>query len=123
MNIRISFRGMDHSQAMETYARQALEKVLKLVEKEENLQIEMLIEAHQKSKHHKVEVRLTSKNHRCIAEHEGPDTHREIDYVVKTLGEDIKKKKGKMLDKRNQGPTNRPKVKIADSFDDEDDDE
>ena len=103
MNVQISFRGMDHSDSAENYVKQALEdKVFKLLEKEpEPIKFEVILEAHRAHTHHKVEIRLHSKHNHSIVEHEGDDLYCEIDHVVKVLAEDIKKNKGKYLDKRN----------------------
>lgn len=103
MNIRISFRGMEHSDALTTYTNEALEKVFKFIEREpEPIQVDVILEAHRQHHHHKVEIRMSSKHYHFLLAHEGPDIYQEIDHVVKVLIEDIKKIKGKNLDKRNE---------------------
>lgn len=105
MNIQISFRGMDHSDLTEQYVRKALEKAYKFLEKEpEPIKFEVILEAHRAHTHHKVEIRMHSKHNHFIVEHEGDDLYCEIDHVVKVLIEDIKKNKGKYLDRRNHKP-------------------
>jgi len=105
MKIRISFRGMDHSNAAQEYIEKALQKIYKFIEKEpEPIQFDVILEAHRQHHHHKVEIRMRSKHNHFIVEHEGPDLYREVDHVIKRLIEDIKRKKGKYLDKRNHTP-------------------
>ena len=107
MNIKINFRNMEHSDALTTYVNEALEKIFKFIEREpEPIQIDVILEAHKQHAHHKVEIRMRSKHYHSLLSNEGPDIYREIDYVVKVLIEDIKKTKGKNLDKRQHDKTN-----------------
>lgn len=107
MNIKISFRNMEHSDALETYVNNALEKIFKFIEREpEPIQINVILEAHKQHAHHKVEIRMSSKNYHFLLSHEGPHIYQEIDHVVKILIEDIKKTKGKNLDKRQHEKIN-----------------
>jgi ribosomal subunit interface protein len=118
MNIQITFRGMDHSDAVENYVKIALEKVYKFIKKEPDpITFEIILEAHRQHHHHKAEIRLHSKHYRFLVEHEGPDLYTEIDYVVKHVIEEIKKEKGKALDKRNHTPE--PLREDKEEFDDE----
>lgn len=106
MNIRISFRNMEHSDALATYTNEALQKIFKFIEKEpEPMHIDVILEAHRQHHHHKVEIRMSSKHYHFLLSHEGPDIYQEIDHVIKVLIEDIKKTKGKNLDKRHEKPT------------------
>ncbi len=106
MNIRISFRNMEHSDALTQYTNEALEKVYKFIEREpEPIQIDVILEAHRQHAHHKVEIRMNSKHYHFLLAHEGPDIYLLIDHVIKILIEDIKKTKGKNLDKRYEKPT------------------
>lgn len=106
MNVRISFRGMDHSDSIENYARKELEaKVFKLLTKEpEPISLDLVLSASHAHAHHEVELRISSKHNHFIVKHEGPDLYIELDRVVKITAEEIKKQKGKYLDKRNHTP-------------------
>lgn len=105
MNITVTFRGMDHSNAIQEYAQEALEKVFKFIEKEpEPIKFEIILEAHRQHHHHKVEIRMHSKHFHFMIHHEGPDLYQEIDWVVKHLVDEIKKQKNKHLDERNHTP-------------------
>lgn len=102
MNIRITFRGMDHSVAIENYATKELEKLTKYIEKEPDpVFLDMVLEAHKQHAHHKVELRVNSKHFHFIIDRESADLYKEIDHVVKIAKEEIKKIKNKLLDKRH----------------------
>jgi len=102
MDIRIAFRHMDHSVAIENHARKELEKVTKFLQKEDDLiHIDLVLDAARVHAHHKVELRLNTKHYHLIASEEGPDLYVLIDHVVKTMVHEIKKHKEKHLDKRN----------------------
>ena len=104
MNIKISFRNMEHSDALTNYTNEALEKVFKFIEREpEPIHIDVILEAHKIHAHHKVEIRMSSKHYHFLREQESPDIYQAIDYLIKVLIEDIKKTKGKNLDKREKG--------------------
>jgi len=106
MNVRISFRGMDHSDSIENYAKKELEaKVFKFLKKEPDpISLDLVLSAGKTHAHHQVELRLNSKHNHFIVKHEGADLYAEIDYVIKIMAEEIKKQKSKFLDKRDQTP-------------------
>ena len=102
MNVRIAFRGMDHSNAMETYAREAMQKINTFLKSEhEPISLDCVLEAARQHHHHKVEIRLTSKHYHTVVVQEGPELYLLIDTAVKITVEDIKKQKDKALSKRN----------------------
>ncbi len=102
MNIRIAFRNMDHSDAIDAYARKELDKVTKFLQKEDDTyHLDLVLDAAKTHAHHKVELRLNSKHYHLIASHEGADLYLEIDHVIKTMVQEVKKHKEKALDKRN----------------------
>lgn len=102
MDIRIAFRHMEHSAAVENHARKELEKVTKLLQKEDDLiHLDFVLDAAVVHAHHKVELRLNSKHYHLIASEEGADLYLLIDHVVKTMAHEVKKHKEKRLDKRN----------------------
>ncbi|MFT6765229.1 MAG: ribosomal subunit interface protein [Alteromonas naphthalenivorans] len=106
MNIRIAFRGMDHSDLAEKYANKELEKLTKYLNQDlEPLYIDLVLQADHNNTHHKVELRLNGKNLHLMASREGKDLYQEIDHVVKVMGKELKKHKGKALDKRNHPGT------------------
>lgn len=106
MNIRIVFRHMEHSVAIENHVKKELEKVTKFLQKEDDLvAIDIVLDAARVHHHHRVEFRLNSKHYHLIATEEGADLYEQIDHVVKTMVHEIKKQKEKNLDKRNHPET------------------
>ena len=106
MNRRIVFRNMGHSDAIDAYAHKELDKVTKFLQKEDDAyHLDLVLDAAKTHAHHKVELRLNSKHYLLIASHEGADLYLEIDHVIKTMVQEIKKHKEKALDKRNHPNT------------------
>jgi ribosomal subunit interface protein len=106
MNIRIAFRGMDHSDSVENYANKELEKLTKFLnEAFEPIYFDLVLQADHNHTHHKVELRVNGKNLHLMASREGKDLYQELDHVIKIMGQEIKKHKSKALDKRNHPHT------------------
>lgn len=105
MNVRIVFRAMDHSDAIEEYVHQELEhKLLKFVQKEGDLNhVDVVLDAGKIHAHHHVEIRLKSKHYHFIASDEGPDLYIAIDRAIKIIVEDVKKQKDRAISERNHG--------------------
>ncbi len=123
MDIRIAFRHMDHSVAIENHVRKELEKVTKFLQKEDDLiHMDFVLDASHVHAHHKVELRLNSKHYHLIASHEGPELYQEIDHVIKTMVQEIKKNKEKHIDKRNHPETLKEEFLESIEKDEEDDD-
>lgn len=102
MNIRIAFRGMDHSNSIEEYANKELDKLSKFLSREpEPIYLDLVLEAGREHLHHKVELRINSKHFHFITSREGKDLYQELDHVIKIMGQEVKKHKEKALDKRN----------------------
>ena len=113
---------MEHSVALENHARKELEKVTKLLQKEDDLvHLDLVLDAARIHAHHKVELRLNSKHYHLIASEEGADLYLLIDHVIKTMTHEIKKQKEKNLDKRNH-PAG-PKEDYFQSAEDEEEDD
>lgn len=106
MNIRITFRGMEHSDSVENYVNQEMEKLNKFLRQEfEPMYFDVVLEADKHHTHHKVELRLNGKGLRLMASREGKDLYQEIDHVIKIMGKELQKHKEKALDKRNHPDT------------------
>jgi len=119
MKVQITFRAMEHSQAVERYVQEGLQKLHKFLQKEPDpINIEVILEAHRQHHHHKVEIRIHSKHNHAIVEHEGPDLYQAIDYVIKHLIAEVKKRKDKFVDKQKHAGT----VRALDALQDEEDD-
>lgn len=122
MNIRIAFRNMEHSTAIENYVKKELEKVTKYLKHEDDLvNIDVVLDAARTHHHHQVEFRLNSKHYHLIASHEGADLYQEIDQTVKIMVQEVKKHKEKALDKRNHPDIKKTQFEETVSDDDQDD--
>ncbi len=113
MLIKVTFRGMEHSDAAENYLKDSLKKVQHFLKNEhEPVTIECVLEAARQHHHHRAEILLKSKKYHCMVAQEGPELYLLIDYAVKVIVDDVKKQKDKALDKRNH-----PKdVSLKDEF-------
>lgn len=102
MKIRMAFRGMEHSNAMEEYASKKLGKLEKFLQKEpEPLYVDLVLEAARQHHHHKVEIRINNKHHHIMVHSEGPDLYLQIDATVDKAVHEAKKDKERMIDARN----------------------
>ncbi len=102
MKIRIAFRGMEHSNAMEEYASKKMEKLERFLQKEpEPLYVDLVLEAARQHHHHKVELRINSKHHQINVHSEGPDLYLQIDATVDKAVHEAKKDKERAIDARN----------------------
>lgn len=106
MNVRLVFRGMDHSDAIEAYVHQELEhKVLRFVQREGDLvNVDVVLDAGKIHAHHYVEIRLKNKHYHFIASYEGSDLYGVLDHVIKIIVEDVKKHKDRTISERNHSP-------------------
>ena len=112
MKLRMAFRGMEHSNAMEEYANKKMEKLERFLQREpEPLYVDLVLEAARQHHHHKVELRINSKHHHIMVHSEGPDLYQQIDLVMDKAVHEAKKDKERMLDERNH-----PKNNLKDTF-------
>ena len=106
MNIRIAFRGMDHSDSVENYANKEMGKLTKYLHQEPDpIYFDLVLQADKNKTHHQVELRVNGKDLHFMASREGADLYQEIDHVIKIMGKELQKHKEKALDKRNHPDT------------------
>jgi ribosomal subunit interface protein len=97
-HVSITFRHMDHSDALDQYARKKLEKVDKLISSERTpIFIELVLEAQRTHHHHRVELRVKTPNYDLIAHKTGPEMYAVIDDVIDTMADEIRRAKDKRL--------------------------
>lgn len=102
MNIRIVFKGMDHSFPFEEHTQQHLtNKLSKFVQKESPLAIDVIVTTVHGSHRCTVEIRLNSQHYHLMAHQEGTDLYKTFDTAVNILVDEVKRHKEKMLDARN----------------------
>lgn len=95
---RIVFRNMDHSDAIEQYANEQLERIEHFLEGENSpIYIDLTLEPSKVHNHHRVELRVKTPNYDRITEFEGNHFYKILDHVTdvmyKELHEDKKKHK------------------------------
>ncbi len=105
MNIRIVFKGMDHSFPFEEHTQQRLtQKLSKFIQEERPLAIDVVAESHHGNQSYAIEIRLNSQRYHLIANQSGTDLYKTFDTTVSILADEIKRQKEKLLDARNHGP-------------------
>ncbi len=105
MHKRITFRNMDHSDAMEQYINQQFAKIERfLAEEPTPITIGMVLEASKTREHPHVELRIKTPNYSCVSNYEknGVDMYDAIDRVIDTMYNQLCELKGKQDDQRKQ---------------------
>ncbi|EKD49016.1 MAG: hypothetical protein ACD_64C00032G0003 [uncultured bacterium] len=85
MHKRVTFKNMDHSDVMEEYVNQQLEKIESFLETEPTpIYIDMMLEASKTREHPFVELRVKTPRFDCISNYEktGVDMYDCIDRVI-----------------------------------------
>lgn len=103
MRKRIVFRNMDHSDPMEQYANQQLEKIEEFLEHEPSpINIELILQPSKNHAHHHVELRIKSKNYDLVSdyEHKGDDFYDVLDRVIDTMYRRLLEEKKRHVDER-----------------------
>ncbi len=106
MNKQFTFKGMEHSAAMETYAQEHLKKIEHFLEEEEErepIYIRIVFEAERIHHHHGVEFNLKSPRYDLHAHREGPEMYKLIDEVVDIMVERMHKEKQRRVDNNKKG--------------------
>lgn len=102
MNIRIVFKGMDHSLPFEEHAHQRLtEKLSKFIQEETPLTVDVIAESNHGNQDHAIEIRLNSHRFHLIANQRGTDLYKTFNTAVSIISDEIKRQKEKMLDARD----------------------
>jgi len=101
MNKRIVFRNMDHSDVMEKYANEQLEKIIDFLENDRGpVHIDLYLEPSKVHKHHRVELHVKSAEYNLNSsyEHEGMDFYQTMDRVMDTMYRELHEAKRKNHD-------------------------
>lgn len=108
MKKQITFRGMDHSNAMEGYINEQLAKVESFLEHEkEPVWIHLTLDAERTHHHHKVELQVKSPNFDLFCEYEDADMYDAIDRVIDTMYKLLREKNKELNEKRHTGAVKR----------------
>ena len=101
MHKRITFKGMDHSEVLEIYANQQLEKVEEFLQHERSpIYMDLVFEPSHVHAHHKVELRVKSPNYDRISNYEGTDFYHTLDRVIDVMYQELHKDKQRHIDEK-----------------------
>ncbi len=100
MKADMTFRGMEHSEAMEHYAAKYLTKFKKYFGKEEpdSIFIHIIFEGHLNHHMYTCEVRIKSPHFDLIAKREGAEMYPAIDEVMHIMERELQVAKQRIVD-------------------------
>jgi len=101
MNKRIVFRNMDHSDVMESYANQQLEKIEDFLEHAKApVSIQLYFEPSKVHEHHRIELHVKSGEYDLHSsyEHEGSNFYDVLDRVIDVMYRNLHEEKSKQDD-------------------------
>lgn len=103
MKRRVVFKNMQHSEVIENFAQQKLEKVEKLLSSERTpISINLVIEGHNVHAYNKIELIISTADFKLIAHHEGSDIYNEINTVIDKMVEEIRSAKEKKAEEKKK---------------------
>lgn len=125
MNIKITFRSMDHSAAIEAFALEKLAKIKKILEESENspIYIEMTLTASHVHAHNASELIVKSPDYDLFAKDEDPDMYKSITSTADKMYRELIKAKGIRIDKQTEGNQHRNAAQIEKNFEIDEEDE
>lgn len=99
MQPRITFRAMDHSDALQTYAIEKLQKLNKFLHSERSpIDIDMVLEAHAQHDYYIAELKIHTPHYHLVAKKELSDMYAVIDEVVGKMDRELARAKEKLVD-------------------------
>ena len=98
MRIAFTFRHMESSDAIKSYASEKLAKLQKYMRAPLDAEVTVSKERH----HHQVEVVLRSDGHTYVATQQSEDMYASIDLVADTIDRQVRSTKGAEHDRRRQ---------------------
>lgn len=102
MQIKITFRAMDHSATIEKYVRAEVATFEQFFKREEGKpSVEVILQGHTKENHFTVEFVVKSSEYSASARVQGKDIYVTIHDATHNITQQIIKQKGKMLDKEH----------------------
>ncbi|MCK5632893.1 HPF/RaiA family ribosome-associated protein [bacterium] len=101
MHKRITFKGIDHSDAVENYANDQLAKVIDFLGNERSpIYIDLMFKPSKLRAHHFVELRIKSPNYSLISSYEGTNFYNTLDRVIDVMYRELHESKKKLNDKK-----------------------
>lgn len=109
MKTKITFRSMDHSDAIERYAKEKISKLHKFFKKEnpDSVFISMTLESHRTKHYFIAELKIKTAQYDLIAKKEGGEMYPMIDHAVHIMEKEITRAKEKHVSSKKQAPINR----------------
>lgn len=103
MNIRIAFRHMEPTQALEAHAHKELAKLEKLINTDRTpIFIDFILEEHKLRGDNRVELRVNLPDGHLMAHAEGNDMYLIMSQVVDKMVAELRKEKERALSKRDR---------------------
>lgn len=105
MKIKITFRSMKHSNAIENYAREKLAKLDKFFKRDntEIVSYNLTLDAHRSHNFFISELHITSSNYNLIVKVEDSDMYQAIDKIIHKMNNELAKEKRKHVDSLKHG--------------------
>jgi len=101
MHKRVTFKGIDHSEAVENYASDQLNKVMEFLSNERSpVYIDLMFTPSKLRAHHFVELRVKSPNYSIVSNYEGTDFYNTVDRVIDVMYHELHEHKKKLQDKK-----------------------
>ncbi len=96
MRIAFTFRNIDSSDSIKSYASEKLSKLQKYMRAPLDADVTLSLERH----HHQVEVVLRSDGHTYVATQQSEDMYASIDMVTDCIDQQVRRSKGAEHDRR-----------------------
>jgi putative sigma-54 modulation protein len=96
MRIAFTFRNIDSSDSIKSYASEKLAKLQKYMRAPLDADVTLSLERH----HHQVEVVLRSDGHTHVSTQQSENMYASIDLVVDCLDQQVRRSKGTEHDRR-----------------------
>ena len=106
MNKQFTFKGMEHSNAIETYAREQIKRIDAFLEHEQErdpIYMRMSFDAEPTHHHHQIEFNIKSPRYDLHVHEEGPEMYKLINDVVDMMYARLRKEKEKHADNNKKG--------------------
>jgi len=101
MHKRVTFNGMPHSEAVENYANDQLDRVVEFLSNERTpVYIDLMFKPSKIHAHHLVELRVKSPNYNLVSNYEGKDFYGAVDRVIDVMYHELHEHKKKLQDKK-----------------------
>lgn len=105
MQIKVTFRAMDHSAEIEKYVKAEIETFDQLFKREAGTtSVEVFVQGHIKENHFTVEMIVKTTDYQAVARVEGKDIYATIHDATHHVTQQIIKQKGKIIDKEHHRP-------------------